>query len=615
MVPGRTHMADSEVYDYIIVGSGFGGSVSAMRLAQKGYKVLVIESGKRYNASDFPETNWNVRKFLWMPKIFLYGIQRINLLGHVMILSGAGVGGGSLVYANTLYVPKDKFFHTPTVKAMGGYNGLAPFYQLAQKMLGVVQNKALTEVDSLMKDVAGDFGASDTFTSTPVGVYFGKAGVKTKDPFFMGEGPDRVGCNFCGGCMVGCRFESKNTLDKNYLYFAEKLGAEVLAEHKVIDIFPLSDDGKSGYEVTAQKTTGVFGQRVTFKARNMVLSGGVLGTVALLFKMKETGRLPNLSSALGGMVRTNSEAIVGVTSRDPDADFSKGIAITSSVHPTDDTHIEPVRYSKGSDVMGMLATVLTDGGGRIPRPLRFLMNIVSHPIDFLRTLAPSGFAQKSIILLVMQTVDNSIRLVHKRRWIWPFTKSVTSAHGDGEKIPTYIPVANEFAKKMAAKINGVAQSSFNEVLLDVPTTAHILGGCSIGRTKEEGVIDMQNRVFGYENIIVCDGSMIPANLGVNPSLTITALSERAMSFVPPADEVRTFKFEKSWKVTALISGPKARVPKRRAVHPKRLLPSAHRRRSVLPQSRANLTADIRRGPCVGAPRFFLFQGGRHAVGA
>jgi cholesterol oxidase len=543
-------------FDYIVIGSGFGGSVSAMRLAQKGYSVAVLESGKRWRAQDFPKTNWSLRKFLWMPKAFCYGIQRINLLNDVMILSGAGVGGGSLVYANTLYVPKKSVFQTPIMKKLGGEQDLVPFYKIAQKMLGVIENPALTEVDQLMKETAADFGKASTFTPTPVGVYFGEAGKTVKDPYFGGEGPDRTGCNFCGGCMVGCRFDAKNTLDKNYLYFAEKLGARIFAETKVVDIIPLSADGSAGYEIRTRKTTGLFGMpNKSFRARGVVFSAGVLGTLKLMLTLQEKGRLTRLSPRLGHMVRTNSEAIVGATSLSSKVDYSKGIAITSSVHPEEHTHIEPVRYSRGSDAMGLLASILTDGGGKIPRQLRFLWNVVRHPIQFLRTIHPIGFARKSIILLVMQTLDNHIHIVHKRRLIWPFSRSLSSEQEDSHdrKIPTYIPAANEFARKLAARIGGIPRSSYNEVLLNVPTTAHILGGAGMAEDPSGGVTDLQNRVFGYENMLVCDGSMIPVNLGVNPSLTITALSERAMSFIPPKTRQQPMKFEKKWGIAAALT--------------------------------------------------------------
>jgi cholesterol oxidase len=556
-------------FDYIIVGSGFGGSVSAMRLAQKGYSVAVIESGKRWESKDHPKTNFSVRKFLWMPKLFCYGIQRINLLDDVMILSGAGVGGGSLVYANTLYVPPKDFFDREIVKKMGGEKELIPFYNIAKRMLGVIENPKIWEVDNLMKETADELGMGHTFKRTPVGINFNeKNGV---DPYFDGEGPERNSCNFCGGCMVGCRFNAKNTLDKNYLYFAEKLGTKIIPESKVVKLKPISEDGEDGYEVHTISTTGLFGYpKKKFTAKNVVLSAGVLGTLGLLLKMKEEKIMPKLSNKLGAIVRTNSESIVGVSAKGNNVDYSKGIAITSSVYPDKDTHIEPVRYSEGSDVMSLLAAgSLVDGGGKIPRALRFLGSVLRHPIDTIRFLSPFGFAKKSIILLVMQSLDSSIQVVRKRRIFWPFQKTLSSK-SDDKKIPSYIPIANEFARMLAKKIGGVARSAYNEVLLDIPTTAHILGGAIIADSAEEGVIDLQNRVYGYKNLTVCDGSMVPANLGVNPSLTITALSERAMSYVPKKvdiQKVNFFNFEKKWKITSTLEkiGIKKIVSKKKTV--------------------------------------------------
>ncbi|RHX88563.1 GMC family oxidoreductase [Leptospira stimsonii] len=550
-------------FDYIVVGSGFGGSVSALRLSQKGYKVAVIESGKRWNSADFPKTNWNLRKFLWFPKLFCFGIQRINFLNDVMVLSGAGVGGGSLVYANTLYVPPEPFWKKTVVHKMGGRKTILPFYELAKKMLGVVENPRTWEPDKYMQETAKTFGIESSFIKTPVGVHFGKSGV---DPYFGGEGPERNSCNDCGGCMVGCRYNAKNTLDKNYLYFAEKAGAVVVPETKVSRLIPLSEDGSEGYELQTEKTTSIFGSpRRSYKARGVVLSAGVLGTLGLLLKMKEEGILPNLSKRLGHIVRTNSESLIGVTLKDKKADLSHGIAITSSVFPDEHTHIEPVRYSNGSDAMnGLAAGVIVDGGGSIPRQLRFLIEVLKHPVHSISLLNPIGFARRTIILLVMQTVDNSIEIIRKRRWIWPFQKSLSSTQETGEKIPTYIPIANEFARRLAKITNGVARSSINEALLDIPATAHILGGCNIAETPEEGVVDLQNRVFGYQNLRICDGSMIPANLGVNPSLTITALSERAMSFVPLKEkEIHSFKFEKRWGIVGILGKTKNSSPKKR----------------------------------------------------
>lgn len=565
-----------------------------MRLAQKGYRVLVLEAGRRWQGRDFPKTNWNIFRFLWAPAAFCYGIMRMTLLRNVLIVSGAGVGGGSLVYANTLYVPKKQFFEHKTVRKMGGEKVLMPFYRLAERMLGVVQNPRLWQVDDLMRDTAAEMGVGDSFTPTPVAIYFGtnkknKQGdpgsatdiargeiprhKNVRDPYFDGEGPDRAPCNFCGGCMVGCRYNSKNTLDKNYLYFAEKLGAKILPETKAVDIVPLSEDGSDGYEVHTVSTMVLFAgmrkkhqQRI--RARGVVFSAGVLGSVNLLLKLKQNGHLRRVSDRLGTIVRTNSESIVGVTSLDRNVDYSRGLAITSSVHLDEQTHLEPVRYPAGSDLMGGLASLMTDGGGAIPRPLKFLVNVARHPIHFLRTALPIGFAKKSILILAMQTLDNSINLVRRRRWFWPFGRGLTSTTEAGQEIPTYIPEANEFARRLAKRINGVPLSSFNEVLLDVPTTAHILGGACLSESADEGVIDLSNEIHGYQNLYVCDGSMVPANPGVNPSLTITALTEHAMSHIPvnsgAGKSTHFFAFEKRWKVQKTITGPKSSVSARKS---------------------------------------------------
>lgn len=540
-------------FDYIIVGSGFGGSVSAMRLAQKGYKVAVIESGKRWSGKDFPKTNWNLKKYLWLPLLGFYGIQRINLLNDFLLVSGSGVGGGSLVYANTLYVPGEKYFSLPIVNKLGGKEGLLPFYDIAKHMLGVTENPKLWEPDEMLRLTAEEMGKGDTFRRTPVGIYFGDSDKENKDPYFMGEGPERRGCNFCGGCMVGCRFDAKNTLDKNYLYFAEKLGATIIPESKVISLKTLNEDGytdkdadgKFGYEIITKKTTSLLGKpHVKYSARSVVLSAGVMGTMGILLKMKEEGFFKNTSNRLGDTVRTNSETVLPVTVFNKDVDYSRGIAITSSIHPDENTHIEPVRYSKGSDFFGLLGSVMTDGGGWVPRPLKYFYTMFRNPIYFLKAHWPFGLSDKSIILLVMQTLDNSVKIVRKRRWIWPFQKTITSQTGEGEKAPSYIPIANEFARRLAKRIGGIPRSSLNDVLLQAPVTGHIMGGAIIAESKEEGVIDLENKVYGYQNLRICDASMIMANLGVNPSLTITALSERAMSKIPKKEESQFFNFEK-----------------------------------------------------------------------
>lgn len=542
-------------YDYIIIGSGFGGSVSAMRLTQKGYSVLVIEAGKRWQADTFADRNWNLRKFLWVPLIGCYGIQRINLFRDTLILSGAGVGGGSLNYANTLYVPPDVFFSHPSVKRLGGKKGIMPYYKLAQKMLGVVTNRVTTPQDELLRETAKEIGREKTYRMTPVGVYFGKKGEKSKDPYFAGEGPERIGCELCGKCMTGCKKDAKNTLDKNYLYFAEKFGAEILPEHQVIDIEPLSSDGSQGYRIRTKKVTGFFGRLKgkTFTSSGVVLSAGALGTNSLLLKMKDRGRLPGLSHHLGQVVRTNSEVLLGARSKSKDDDFSKGIAITSSIHINENTHIEPVRYADGDDAMGLLNILLTDGGGKIPRWLRYILNALRHPLDALTLANPVGFARKSIILLVMQTHDNHLTFVLRPRLMLPFIKTVTSKQSGSKKNPVYIPEANDFARRLARRIKGIPANALTEVLLNAPMTAHIMGGCSVAALPEDDVIDEQNRVKGYANMIVADGSQIPENLGVNPALSITALTERAMSFIPPKNKkVHYLKAEKKWKMDHLL---------------------------------------------------------------
>jgi cholesterol oxidase len=526
-------MADSYDCDYLIVGSGFGGSVSALRLSEKGYKVLVVEAGKRWRTEDFPKTNWSVRKFLWLPQLFCYGIQRLTLLRDVLVLSGAGVGGGSLVYANTHLVPEDGAFRRGTwPKGIDWKRALAPHYETAQRMLGVTANPHLWEGDQALYDFARTLGKEDTFEPTRVAVLFGdQPGQNVGDPYFGGEGPERRTCDYCGGCMVGCRKGAKNTLDKNYLWFAEKLGTEIRPETLVTGI---EEDGRSGWLVHTRRSTGkLFKGKRTFRARSVVLAAGALGTVNLLLKGRDQGTLLRLSPALGSYVRTNSEVICGATARSDEQDYSRGIAIASSFHPDPDTCVEVVRYPKGSDVMSFLGTLLVDGGTRLTRPLKWLGTCLRHPVDFLRTFNPRGWAQRSTIVLVMQNLDNSFRLVRERRWFWPFGKGLTSRRAPGEPpIPAYIPVANEAARYIAHKTDAFPSSSINEVLLNVPTTAHILGGASMGTSPADGVIDAHNRIFGYENLYVVDGSMIPANLGVNPSLTITALAEHAMSHVP-----------------------------------------------------------------------------------
>ena len=554
-------------FDYLVVGSGFGGSVAAMRLAQKGYAVGVVEAGKRWHADDFARRNWNLRKFLWLPSLGLYGTWRLRLLNGVFILAGSGVGGGSLNYANTLYVPPDVFFERPSVRRLGGRDELVPYYDLAARMLGVVVNPVETVQDGLMRETAAEIGREATYRPTPVGVYFGKEGEPAADPYFEGEGPDRVGCELCGECMTGCRKDAKNSLDKNYLYFAEKFGARVFAENRVADIVPLSSDGAEGYLVRTRKTTGLFrGRRgLVFRTKGLVVAAGTLGTNALLLDLKRRGRLPNLPDHVGRYTRTNSETLLGVRSFAPGTDYTRGVAISSSVHPDADTHLEPVRFGKGHDAMCALVAALTDGDKRIPRVLRWLGNELRHPVRNLRLRNPSDWAKETIILLGMQTLDNFFHLRLARPWFFPFVRVLAARRGAERTHPTWLPAGNDFGRRLAKRTGGVAANVVTEVTVNAPITAHILGGCSFGPTPEEGVIDERNRVRGYEGMIVCDGSQIPENLGVNPALSITAFAERAMSFVPSKKPVRYLAAERTWGLDGLLT--RGTVPAREPGRP------------------------------------------------
>jgi cholesterol oxidase len=530
-------------YDVLIIGSGFGGSVTALRLTEKGYRVGVLEAGRRFADEEFAKTSWNLRKFLWAPKLGMYGIQRIHLLRNVMILAGAGVGGGSLNYANTLYVPPDAFFNDPQWKQITDWRTeLTPHYDQAQRMLGVVQNPTFTDADRVMKEVAADMGVEDTFVPTPVGVFFGPDGTKTPgktvpDPYFGGAGPTRTGCIECGSCMTGCRYGAKNTLLKNYLGLAEKAGAEIIPMTTVSG-FSQRPDGM--WEVRTRRTGLLPLRRRTYTATHVVLAAGTFGTQKLLFKMRDTGRLPKLSEKLGVLTRTNSESIVGAGRFEvsPDLDLTHGVAITSSIHPTSDTHIEPVRYGKGSNVMGLLQTLMTDGAGPagsdVPRWRQFFDQAGQNPRKLLRLLNPHRWSERTMIALVMQHLDNSIT-TFTRRTKFGFRR-LDSKQGHGEPNPTWIPVGNEVTRRIAKKIDGVAGGTWGE-LFNIPLTAHYLGGAAIGDTVEHGVIDPYQRVYNYPTLSVHDGASISANLGVNPSLSITAQAERAASLWPNKGEV------------------------------------------------------------------------------
>lgn len=523
--------SDAE-FDFVIVGSGFGGSVTAMRLAQRGYRVAVLEAGKRYRAHDFPKSNWNVAKYLWAPKLRCFGIQNITLLKGVMVLHGSGVGGGSLVYANTLMQPQDHVFDDPAWSpAVDWKRALGPHFDTARRMLGVTQNRALFEGEEALRRVSARMGADSTFHPTEVGVYFGEPNRRVPDPYFEGAGPERVGCNFCGGCMVGCRFGAKNTLDQNYLYFAEKWGALVVPETRVTRIRQVA----GGYELETRVSTALFNRRGrTFKARRVVLAAGVLGTVELLLKNRDVYRtLPNISPRLGDFVRTNGESLLGATSFEAHRELSRGIAIGAAFHPDSLTKIESVRYPSGSGVMRLLGVPLTPDGSALTRPFKMLSRIVRQLPRMLRLWRVADWARSTVILLVMQSVDEHLRLRLGRSLIRRALFGLEGAPTT-RPVPSYLPVAQRAAEILAEEIQGEPQNVISEVLLRTPATAHILGGCCIGDSAENGVIDERHQVFGYEGLYVCDGSVVPGNLAVNPSLTICALAERFASHFEPA---------------------------------------------------------------------------------
>jgi cholesterol oxidase len=526
-------------FDWIVIGSGFGGSVSALRLAEKGYRVAVIECGRRYHDEDFAKSAWNLRRYFWMPRLGLRGIFRMTAFKDVFIVSGSGVGGGSLGYANTLYRARPAFFRDPQWADLAEWEAdLAAHYETAERMLGVTTYEGIGPADELLREYGDETGAGDTFKPTRVGAFFGEPGVEVEDPYFGGEGPSRSGCIRCGSCMIGCRHGAKNTLVKNYLWFAERLGVEVISERTVTDLRPLgAADGSDGYAVSSRRSGAWLARRRprTVTARGIVLAAGALGTNKLLADCRHRGSLPRLSDRIGHVVRTNSESIQAVTAPDDERDFAQSIAITSSIYPDPDTHVEVVTYGRGGDLMSRLFTPATGPGTRVTRPLKWIGAMVRHPLRALRLLWPFGWSRRTVILLVMQTTDAAMRLVAKRRL---FSRGVRlQTEQDPERPnPTYIPAAAKVAEWFAERTGGVPQSGITESALNIPTTAHILGGAVIAPDPEHGVVDSRNRAFGYENLMVCDGSAIPANPGVNPSLTITALAEHAMSHVPPTPD-------------------------------------------------------------------------------
>ncbi|MGZ4778480.1 MAG: GMC family oxidoreductase [Thermoanaerobaculia bacterium] len=516
-------------WDYAIIGSGFGGSVSGLRLVEKGYRVVMLEKGRRFKAEDFPRSNWNLRRWMWSPALGFRGIFKMTFLRHVTVLSGVGVGGGSLVYANTLPTPDDEFFTLPSWGHLADWkNELQPHYATALRMLGAVQYPFDTYSDRVLREVAADLGRSDQIVPSRVAVYFGESGKTVTDPYLGGEGPDRTGCIQCGACMTGCRHNAKNTLDKNYLWLAEKRGLQIEADTEVTWVRQLE---QGGYRIDVTAGTGWLSKRKSsFTARNVIFAGGVLGTVPLLLKLKASpAGLPRLSDCVGAFVRTNSEALIGVTTR-ADRDLSEGVAITSLLRTDEHSHLEPVRYGKGSGFFRLLMSPHVGGENAPVRLVRALAVMLRHPIKFLRAYLVDDWAKRTMILLYMRTLEGHLRLR-----LGAF--GLTSALEAGPPPRAAIPEATDLARRIEKKIDGFAGSLLSETILGTPTTAHILGGACMGATPEQGVIDARHRVFGYDGLYVIDGAAISANPGVNPSLTITALAERAMSFIPRASAI------------------------------------------------------------------------------
>ena len=529
----------TQIYDFVIIGSGFGGSVAAMRLTEKGYSVLVLERGKRFEDKDFPKRNWNIWKYLWMPVFRCFGIMELSVFKNLFVFRGDGVGGGSLVYAAVLMEPEDSFFAASTWPHPDNWKEiLCPHYDMARKMLGVTPNTKLTPADEAIKAISAQLGYAETFRPTEVGIFFGEEEKEVPDPYFGGKGPARTGCNHCGGCMVGCRFNSKNTLPKNYLYFAEKKGAKILPESKAVDVCPLPSGGADDarYEVVYRSSTAWLPHPPRkVRARNVVFSAGVIETLKLLLRCREATRsLPNLSTRLGETVRTNSEAFVGAFTKRLGVDHSKGIAISSIIQAGKGTQVEPVRFSAGSSlIFWLLSSPMIEGGGGLLKRLgKTILAILKRPLEFIRLKFVPGLVDRGVALMIMQTEDNLMRLRLGRSLFTGFCRGLVPEHDPTRTIPVDIELGYKVVRSFAKEIGGGATGTIPESLLNLPMTAHMLGGCLMGKDASTGVLDENFQIHNYPGLYVVDGSVVPANPGVNPSLTITALAEYAMSKIP-----------------------------------------------------------------------------------
>jgi len=531
---------DGEIRDFVVIGSGFGGSVSAMRLAEKGYDVLLLEKGKRFQDNDFASSNWKFWKYLWLPALRCFGILEMNLFKDVLVLHGSGVGGGSLGYANVLMKPDESLFENPAWKELADWKKvLEPYYEIARQMLGIEPNPRLWRADEILQSIAREMGREMTFRACEVGVLFGESrqmqpGTPLADPYFGGAGPVRNTCNHCGGCMVGCRYNAKNTLVKNYLWFAEKMGVQIAAESEVVDIRPVNDRSAARYQLIVRSTTQIWRKKRAVLTRNVIVSAGTLGTLKLLLRCRNNPEsLPNISPHLGENVRTNSESLLGVMSRDRQIDYSKGIAITSIFQADDETAVEPVRYPAGSSLMRFLsAPLVASSDPLILRLLKSVYLLLRHPIDFLRVYVLPGWAQRTTILLVMQTRDSRLRIKLGRHLLTLFRFGLVT-DSRGESVVGISMTGEQVTQRFAEKIGGMPAGAINESILNTPLTAHLLGGVPFGRNSDEGVIGLDCQVHNYPGLYIVDGSIVPANPGVNPSLTITALAEYALAQIPP----------------------------------------------------------------------------------